>query len=296
MPSWIGSTLMLMLAAALATAAGCDAPEVRRDVPYDTRYGAATVMDLHLPDGATTARPAVVMIHGGGWSQFSKDVYDDQAQRLAGAGFVVANINYRLVPDGTYPVVMQDSLCALAYVRNHAADLGVDPGRVALYGYSAGGHLAALLGVAADEPDFQPDCAEGGTGAPQAVISGAGPTDLIDLEAAEAVRNLIGGSYAEQPERYRRASPLLRVEAGAPPFLFVHGASDLFVPLAHSYAMRDALRAVGTEARVLELAGAGHLLGPGGSPGRQDLVVTSQDTPEAWAATIAFLDATLGAP
>jgi acetyl esterase/lipase len=276
--------------------AACDAPDVRRDVAYDDRFGAATSMDIHLPDGAATERPAVVMIHGGGWSKFGKEVYDDAAQRLAGAGFVVANINYRLVPDGTYPVVMQDCLCALSYVRNHAVELGVDPGRIALYGYSAGGHLSALLGVAADEPDFQPDCAEGGTYAPAAVISGAGPTDLIDLQWAEAVQNLIGGTYDELPERYERASPLHRVHAGAPPFLFEHGDADLFVPLDHSYAMRDALRDAGVEARVLELDGAGHLLGPGGSPGRQDLVVTSQDTPEAWSATISFLDDSLGAP
>ncbi len=283
--------LLLLLAAA-----ACDAPEVRRDVPYDPRHGAATTLDLHLPGSTTTDRPAIVMIHGGGWRSFSKDVYDDQAQRLAGAGYVVANINYRLVPDGTYPVVMQDSLCALAYVRNHAAELGVDPDRVALYGYSAGGHLAALLGVAADEPDFQPDCAEGGTGAPQAVIAGAGPMDLAELESAQAVYELIGGRLDELPERYERASPLARVAAGAPPMLLQHGEGDLFVPIEQSYAMRDALRAVGTDARVLELAGAGHVVGPGGSPGRQDVVVTSQDTPEAWAATIGFLDATLGAP
>ncbi|MCA9676192.1 MAG: alpha/beta hydrolase [Kofleriaceae bacterium] len=288
---------LTLLATALAPAlAACGATEVRRDVAYDPRFGDATVMDLHLPDDGATLRPAVVMIHGGGWRLFSKDEFDGNAERLAGAGYVVANINYRLVPDGAYPAAVQDCLCALAYVRNHAGELGVDPDRVAVMGYSAGGHLAALLGVAADEPDFQPDCAEGATGAPRAVISGAGPTDLIALADADTVQDFVGGTVDEVPERYQRISPLYQVEAGAPPYLFVHGEDDLFVPLAQSQQMRQALRDVGTEATLLSLRGSGHLVGVGGSAARNDLVQTSVDTPEAWVAIIDFLDDQLGAP
>ncbi|HUH04715.1 MAG TPA: alpha/beta hydrolase [Kofleriaceae bacterium] len=263
------------------------------DVAYDDRFGEATTMDVYLPDDELTDRPAVLLIHGGGWSMFSKQAYIKQGRRLAGAGYVAAAINYRLTPDGVYPRAMQDSACALATLRAHAEEWGLDPRRVAVMGYSAGGHLASVLGVAIDEPDFQPDCAAGSTFAPAAVISGAGPQDLRELAWADAVQALIGGTLEEYPDRYERASPLARVRSGAPPFLLIHGTQDLFIDVDQSVAMRDALRAVGTDARLLTLAGGGHLLNSGADVGQVD-GSTSADTPEAWAAIIDFLDRTIG--
>lgn len=272
---------------------GCADVEKLANVAYDDRYGSSTVMDVYLPDDAETDRPGLLMIHGGGWRLFSKEAFDADAERFAGAGYVVANINYRLAPAGSYPRLMQDALCALAYVRAHAVDYGLDPDRIAVMGYSAGGHMASLLGVAADEPDFQPDCAAGSTYAPAAVISGAGPQDLVDLSWADAVQDMIGGPYSVHPERYHKASPIERVAPGAPPFLLVHGTQDLFVPIDHSRRMRQALRAAGTDARLLELSWGGHLLNNGADPGQLD-GVTSAATPEAWAAMIDFLDHTIG--
>lgn len=277
----------------LVATAGCaDIVEIP-DVAYDDRFGEATTMDVYLPDDELTDRPAVLLIHGGGWSMFSKQAYIKQGRRLAGAGYVAAAINYRLTPDGVYPRAMQDSACALATLRAHAEEWGLDPRRVAVMGYSAGGHLASVLGVAIDEPDFQPDCAAGSTFAPAAVISGAGPQDLRELAWADAVQALIGGTLEEYPDRYERASPLARVRSGAPPFLLIHGTQDLFIDVDQSVAMRDALRAVGTDARLLTLAGGGHLLNSGADVGQVD-GSTSADTPEAWAAIIDFLDRTIG--
>jgi pectinesterase len=186
------------------------------DVVYDDRFGDSTTMDVYLPDDGELDRPAVLLIHGGGWSKFSKDVYVKQGQRLAGAGYVAVSINYRLTPAGVYPAAIQDCACALSTLRARAAEWGVDPNRIAVMGYSAGGHLASVLGVSIDEPDFAPDCAAGPTYAPAAVISGAGPQDLRAMAWADAVQALIGGSLEEYPLRYERASPLAQVRAAAP--------------------------------------------------------------------------------
>ncbi len=265
------------------------------ELAYDDRYGSATTMDVYLPADGRVDRPAVMLIHGGGWRSFSKDTYTDQAIRLAGAGFVVANIDYRLTPDGVYPRMFQDCICALAFVRGHAEAWGLAPDRVAVMGYSAGGHLASLLGVATDQPEFQPDCAAGTTGPPDAVVSGAGPQDLREMAWADAVQELIGGTLDQYPERYDLASPLTHVAPGAPPYLFVHGTGDVFVDVGQSEAMRDALVADGNQARLITIAGGGHLLNNGVDQSEWDLR-TSTDTPEAWAAVIDFLDRTVGAP
>lgn len=288
------STALTSLLLLGALGCGVDVEEIR-GLSYDDRYGSATTMDVYLPIDGLADRPAVMLIHGGGWHAFSKETYRDQAQRLAGAGFVTANINYRLVPDGVYPRIIQDCICALAFFRSRADDFGFDPDRVALMGYSAGGHLVSLLGVGIDVEDFQPSCAAGSTGPPAAVIAGAGPQDLRDLAWADAVQDLVGGTIDEYPERYDLASPIEHVSAGAPPYLFVHGTDDVFVPVEQSEEMRDALVAAGNDARLLTLSGGGHLLNNGSDQTQWDLR-TSADMPEAWAAIVDFLDRTVGQP
>lgn len=288
--------MKLSLIALVVLAAGCSSYEALPDVSYDDRYGSSTTMDVYLPDMAGKGRPAVMMIHGGGWRLFSKDAYTKDAKRLAEAGYVAATINYRLVPDGQYPLIFQDTVCALAFMRSQADEWGIDPDRIAVLGYSAGGHLASLLGVGIETDDFQPDCAAGSTYAPAAVISGAGPQDLRAhrMAGADAVQELLGGTIDEVPERYDLASPINHVAPDAPPYLFIHGSADVFVDVEQSEQMRDALLAAGNDARLLVVPAGGHLLNDDGR-GDQRLS-TSASTPQAWAATIDFLDRTLGAP
>ena len=275
--------------------AGCGDVEEILDVGYDVRYGGATSMDVYLPLDGGDRRPAVLMIHGGGWRLFSKSAYTDQAIRLARAGYVTATINYRLVPDGAYPALIQDCVCALAYLRAHADEYGLDPDRVAVLGYSAGGHLASLLGVGIDEPDFEPSCEAGTTGPPNAVVSGAGPQDMRRLPEVDSVTEFLGGTQDEVPERYAAASPITHVHPDAPPYLFIHGTSDAFVDVEQSEDMRAALDELGVETRLLTIAGGGHLFNMS-ADGTYLVTMTSTDLPEAWAVTIDFLDTTVGPP
>jgi acetyl esterase/lipase len=293
---------------------GCGEIEKIVGVSYDDRHGAATELDVYLPaavaDAPAGGWPAVLAIHGGGWRSFDRGSMAAASERLAGAGYAVVNIDYRLVPAGQYPAAVQDSLCALAYTRAHAAEWGIDPARIATYGYSAGGHLASMVGVAAGGAMHQPDCAAaengGGIAPPAAVISGAGPEDMWLFPEVEAVVEFVGGSKAEVPELWDAASPITYVEeaaaagavggaGGVPPFLFVHGEEDWFAGIEHSEHMRDALLDVGAQAELFAIPGGGHLINRDTAAGRYDVIVTSTDTAESWIAVVDFLDRTIGA-
>jgi dipeptidyl aminopeptidase/acylaminoacyl peptidase len=171
----------------------------------------------------------------------------------------------------------------------------MDPDRVAVLGYSSGGHLASMLGVADGVPELEPDCAAGTTGAANAVIAGAGIHDLEAMSDDSSVQDFLGGSIAEAPERYRLASPIRHVEAGEPPYLLIHGGSDWVIDEEQSRRMRDALVAAGNEARLMSLEDSGHLLASGPDIGSENFG-TVNDRPESWLAVIDFLHETMGPP
>lgn len=278
--------------------AGCAGGDftVEHDIAYDPRYG-ADLLDVYTPDNAAAARPAVIIVHGGSWKMGGRADHASHASRLAASGYVVVNADYRLVPDGAYPAMMQDIACVFATTRARASEWGIDPDRIAVMGYSAGAHLVSLLAVASDEPDFAPSC----TGIsvtdvqpPAAVISGAGPQDLRDWGGVSAVIDLLGVKSANE-QRYTIASPITHVSPASPPFLFLHGRDDLIVPIEQSRDMKAALERNGVEARLLEIAGSGHVVG-NGTGGRQELPALSIDTPESWLALMDFLRDTVGAP
>ena len=282
-----------------AVLTSCTNVTVDTDLAYDPRF-AADVLDVYRPPPASVPRPAVLVIHGGGWTEgIDRSSMATHAQRLAEAGYVTLNIDYRLTPNGgVYPHEVQDCYCALAYARNHAQELGLDPARIAGLGYSAGGHLVSMLGVDRDA-DVQPDCAEA-TAAVEplaAVISGAGPEDLAALPQAAAVTMFVGGSVSDVPALYHAASPLSHVAPGAPPYLFVHGDDDWFVDFtAQEQPMQAALDAVGVPTHLLRVPGGGHVFNRGVDGGSWELPLTSIDTPEAQTAIIDFLDHTIGPP
>jgi acetyl esterase/lipase len=282
----------VVLAACVALVA-CSAPVVHEDVPYDSRFE-ATKLDVFGPDDDGRARPAVMLIHGGAWVTGSKRQMRSAAERLARSGYVAAAINYRLLPDGAFPHMFQDVGCALAFLQTQSKRFGIDPERIAVLGYSAGGHLAALLGVAWDEPAFAPTCSAGGPSAPAAVIPGAGVYDFRGNDSALA-EELLGGEPNEVPENYERASPLAMVDRKGPPFLLIGGAADWLVDEDQALEMRDALRAAGGTADLLLLAGTGHVIGPSVDPGELSAGV-SIETPEAWLAIADFLARTVGEP
>lgn len=275
----------------------CTAPPpiTIRNLSYDDRFGRSTTMDVYLPPTEGVGRPGVLFVHGGAWEGGSRAEMEGAAIRLAQAGYVTASIDYRLSQEAIFPAAVQDCLCALAFFRAQADEFGLDPERVAVLGFSAGGHLVSMMGVASQHPALQPDCEAGTTAPPQAVIPAAGVHDLRAMEDLPAVRRFLGGTLEEIPAQYDLASPLTHVAAGAPPFLLIHGTVDDIVLEEQSVQMRDALAASGNDVRLLSIPGAGHAIAPSPSLGAREFVVIAQN-PEAWIAIIDFLHETIGAP
>jgi len=263
------------------------------DVTYDPRFGDSTAMDIHMPDNADPGRPTIMLIHGGAWRYGHRDAYTEAAERYAAAGYVAATIEYRLVPAGTYPAAVQDCLCALSFLRANADAYGIDPARIAVSGYSAGGQLSALVAIASDNPAHQPDCEWGPTAPPAAAIPGDGVYDFTGNDN-DWVEDFLGGSNDEVPDHYFNASPLLQVHDGAPPMLVIHGHDDV-LPVEGAADLVDAMRARGNEVHFLDLEGAGHVVSPTTATDGGYLQA-STDMPEAWAVTFDFLANTLGAP
>jgi acetyl esterase/lipase len=279
----------LVLALAIVFASGCAETSEHSDVSYDDRFD-DDKMDIYVPTGDGPF-PGVMFIHGGAWLAGSRSAYTDAAKRLARSGYVTATIDYRLVPDIVYPENVQDCFCALAFLRAHATDYHLDPNRIAVWGYSAGGHLAALVGVSASYGPHAPDCKAGKTGPPAAVVAGAGVYDLRD-EDTELYRRYFGVGPNEGQEKYAGASPIVHVAPNMPPFLFINGTDDWFVREEQAHRMKDVLVARGNDARVHEVSGGGHLLN---STIEGSLTLEESDlTTEGWIAATAFLDRTVG--
>ncbi|MDF2993593.1 MAG: lip2 2 [Microbacterium sp.] len=213
-------------------------------------------LDLHLPDADDP--PVVVFVHGGGWRVGSRRTFspglDGQETfgRIVRAGWAVASVDYRLSGEAIFPAQLDDVAAALDWIRGAGSrDHGLDGSRLALWGESAGGHLAALAGLT--DPGVR------------AVVAWYAPADLLTLPQTDGdpsstrEAGLLGGPVAERADLARAASPARLVRAGAPPFLLAHGDQDAFVPLAQSLGFADRLRDAGVDVRMQVVQGADHL-------------------------------------
>ncbi|HEX8202048.1 MAG TPA: alpha/beta hydrolase [Isosphaeraceae bacterium] len=272
---WIG---VLALAAPIGPARGADeAPVTEQDLGY-RRVGATELkLDLARPAGGRGPFPAIVVIHGGGWRGGSKDSNRGLLVQWARQGYVAISPQYRFSPQETFPAQVHDVKAAVRWLRAHAEDYRVDPGRIGAMGFSAGGHLALMLGLTDPDDGLEGDAA---TDAPsskvQAVVNFFGPTDLAAGDFPEAtrpiLRDFLGGDPAETRTAARRASPVSFATANDPPILSFQGTKDPLVPHSQAVTLADALTAAGVPGRVELLIGAGH--GFQGTARNQAMVAT----------------------
>jgi acetyl esterase/lipase/type 1 glutamine amidotransferase len=247
---------------------------VERDVRYGEAGGIPLLCDVYrLKDRPEGAQPAILMIHGGGWRSWpdgtwTKSTDAQTATAFARRGYWVASIDYRLSDVARFPAAVLDCKRAVRWVRSHAEELRIDSGKIGVWGFSAGGHLALMLGCTDPSAGFEPDPDGSGVSTRvQAVASWAGLSDLADPsgprkmegEREELAKKFIGGTFAELPDAYRKASPLAYVSKTSAPTFLVHGDRDEKVPYSHSEAMLERLKSAGVEATLLTVKGAGHL-------------------------------------
>jgi acetyl esterase/lipase len=197
--------------------------------------------------------PVMVYVHGGGW------VIGDKREQgkpmmfeLVARGWVCVAINYRLSPKAAWPDHIVDVKRALAWVKQHVAEYGGDPGFIAISGGSAGGHLCALAALTAGDPAFQPGFEEADTSV-QACVPFYGVMDLTSSPEGSAIfgpgmvemleKTVMQVKEADHPEVFRNASPTYRVHPGAPPFFVLQGENDTLVPVEMARTFVERLRA-----------------------------------------------------
>lgn len=264
---WHSRMVFVVLAFSLGMAAAVNGQQPEIHVERDIIYGEADDVELQLnlalPKGKGPF-PAVVCIHGGGWYQGQRHDMDFMTELLARRGYVAASVGYRLVPAARFPAQIEDCKAAVRWLRANATKHDVNPDHIGAIGPSAGGHLACLLGVTDKK-----DGLEGTGGNPdhssrvQAVVSFFGRTNFIKKTWSDQLEEkifvpLIGASFDDKPELYKRISPVAYVSRTSPPFLFVHGAEDKLVPPEDSTDMAKKLQAAGVSAKAVIVEGAGH--------------------------------------
>lgn len=232
--------------------------ELIRNVEYGKGGGHVLLLDIYRPlKPITSPTPAVIWIHGGGWS--TGDKYPSTVTLLAKAGFFCVSINYRLSGEAKFPAAVEDCKCAVRWLRANAASFNVDPDAIGVWGGSAGGHLSLMVACADASAGLEGSGGwEGVSSRVQAACSYYGPADLAGIFGQSAVNSFIDASLQQDPDAFRRASPIFYVSAADPPLLLVHGNKDFVVPLSQSEAMLEAYQKQGLDARLIEVENAGH--------------------------------------
>jgi acetyl esterase/lipase len=250
-------TLLLASRIVLAEEPGID---VRYSQTYTTRDTGPLEADVYMPTGKGPF-PAMLVVHGGAWRMGSRAQLAGVANAFAEHGYTAVAISYRLAPKSKFPAQIYDCEAAVRWMRAHAADYKIDPQRIGGYGYSAGGHLVALLGTLDDKnlreesvPANAPSCRL------QCVLAGGAPCDFRDMPAdSNQLSFWLGGTRSQKPENYRDASPAKYIAPGDPPMFFFSGEDDELVPISSPKQMVKELKNAGDTAEMYPIKNAGHL-------------------------------------
>lgn len=227
---------------------------VTRDVVVSPPGWPETLLaDVYAPSGAGP-HPSVLLIHGGAWKRGDRAQVESLAERIAARGYLVVNTTYRLVPKYIFPAQLQDVQQAAAWMRGAGAAYGIDPERIGAFGYSAGGHLAALVAAVADDPALGLANTR-----MKAVVAGGTPSDLTLYEGGYLVPNFMGGPKSEKLDNFKAASPALYVKPGHPPVFQYHATLDDYVPFEQATRYRARLDAAGVPNELFVIKGHGHI-------------------------------------
>jgi len=207
--------------------------------------------DIYYPEGAGPF-PAVLVVHGGGWTSGSRVHMAAYGNKLAENGIVAVAVQYRLAPKHKWPAHLEDVREGLRFMRAKAADHRIDPKKIGALGNSAGAHLVCMLGYA--QPEETGEAGEP-TAPIQAIAAGGTPAELEKFR----LTYLMGGTAKTKPAAYKQASPVTHASADDPPTLLFHGDRDRVVPFSHAEAMEAAMTKAGGNAEILKVTGKGHL-------------------------------------
>ena len=245
------------------------------NVTYHRAGGRDLTLDVYRPRGAAGPNPTLIYIHGGGWTNGSKEASALTFLPYLEMGWSVVNVAYRLADAAHAPAAVEDCRCALRWVYRNAERMGFDLDRIVVTGNSAGGHLALTTGMLPASAGLDRQCpgdrrrvwTTGTTStAPlevAAIINWYGITDVHDL--ANRTPGTSGnfteawlGSGADRDDVARRVSPTNYIHADLPPILTIHGDQDSIVPYDHATRLHEALEAAGVANKLVTIEGGGH--------------------------------------
>lgn len=239
------------------------------DIPYANDTLKKHLLDIYLPPTGKASYPVVIWIHGGAW--MLNDKYADMSymtetiRALIDSGYAVASIDYRWSTQAIFPAQIQDCNQAVEFLYQNASKYRLDRNRLALMGFSAGGHLANLLGLSNDNKvkDFY------ATGEKphfkiKLVLDFYGPSDFFTLKGNDnkdprnPITLLLGGMVSDKPSLAKEASPITYIDKNGPPFLIVQGEKDQSVNPDQSISFNSKLNAAGVKSELIVVPGAPH--------------------------------------
>lgn len=265
--------------------------QVEPNLVYHTANNYESKLDVYMPPDATAPTPVVVVIHGGGWVEGSKEERVLEMMPYLQMGFAAVNVEYRLGRISLAPAAVEDCRCALHWVFANAKKYNFDPTRVVLQGGSAGGHLALMTGMLTPAAGFDRECrsnedywsaAPGTNKDPHvaAIVNWFGIADVLDEIHGPNAKGYAVVWLGDQPnadEIAKRVSPVNYVSSDLPPIITIHGTKDALVPYEQSVRLHKALDAAKVPNQLFTVPGANH----GG--------FTYEQNQKSWAAIRQFL-------
>lgn len=237
---------------------------------YASVAGKPLLLDLRIPDGPGP-HPVIIYLHSGAW--ITGDRTGGPAIRQASRGYAVASIDYRLAPDSTWPAQVEDTKAAVRWVRANAARFHLDPDRIGVFGASAGGHLAAVLGTSGGVPLLEGLHLGNAqfSSRVKAVVDFYGPTDLLKIQEQSSGCIPVNGNAPNMPpsllmgcpiqecrDKTATANPITYITPDDPPFLIIHGMRDCLVPYQQSVILHEALQAHGVQSTLILIPNGEH--------------------------------------
>jgi acetyl esterase/lipase len=239
------------------------------DVVYAKGNNWEQKLDIYLPPNNGKPTPVVINIHGGGWNHGTKESQTG-FNTFFKMGFAVVNIEYRLTPQATAPAAVEDARCALIYVIKNAKALNIDPNKVVVMGGSAGGHLALMAGLLANDHRFDGNCPGVENIKVAAIIDKYGITDVWDWGYGKNVTSKSAGRWlgdkAKDEAFAKTVSPIQYVNKNNPPVFIAHGDADPTVPYQQSVDLHKKLQEAGVVTEFMTVPGGKH----GGFPREQN--------------------------
>ena len=260
----LGGAVLVLVASGLASQTTGD-PRIGlvNDLVYSQAGGSELRLDLATPAAGTGPFPAVVVFYGGAWRTGNKAGNRPILAEFARRGFVAISPRYRHCPANLFPAQVSDAKAAVRWLRSHAQEYRIDVDHIGAMGFSAGAHLALMLGTTGPADGLEGDApADSPSTRVQAVVNYFGPTELAATDISplskSLVRDFLGAEASDQPKLAASASPLTYVDRTDASILTFHGTADTVVPVSQAIRLSEAMTKAGLSGRTELISGLGH--------------------------------------